>query len=91
MNRTDLINVVAAETGLTKKDVEATVNATLAAIGNALKGGDKVQLIGFGTFETRERGEREGINPLTKEKVKIAACKAPAFKAGKALKEAVNK
>ena len=53
--------------------------------------GDKVQLIGFGTFETRERGEREGINPLTKEKVKIAACNAPAFKAGKALKEAVNK
>lgn len=90
MNRTDLINVVAAETGLTKKDVEATVNATLAAIGNALKGGDKVQLIGFGTFEVKAASAREGRNPKTGEAIKIAASNRPVFSASKVLKDSVN-
>ena len=87
MNKTQLVEVVVAKTGMKKKDAEAAVAAVTDAITEALAAGDKVQLIGFGTFETRERGEREGINPLTKEKVKIAACKAPAFKAGKAFKD----
>ena len=91
MNKTELINAVAANAGLTKKDAEAAVKATFAEIENALVKGDKVQLIGFGTFETRERAARTGKNPQTGATVKIAACKAPAFKAGKALKDAVNK
>ena len=91
MNKTELINVVAAEAGLTKKDAEAAVKATFEAIEGALVKGDKVRLIGFGTFETRKRAARTGKNPQTGATVKIAACKAPAFKAGKALKDAVNK
>ena len=79
MNKTQLVEAVAAEANLSKKDAEAAVKATFAAIEGALVKGDKVQLIGFGTFETRG------------ETVKIAACKAPAFKAGKALKDIVNK
>ena len=90
MNKTDLINVVASEAGLSKKQSEAAVNATLAAIANALKNGDKVQLIGFGTFEVKSVAAREGRNPKTGEVIKIAASKAPAFTAGKALKDAVN-
>lgn len=91
MNKTQLVEAVAAETNLSKKDAEAAVKATFAAIEGALVKGDKVQLIGFGTFETRVRGERTGKNPRTGETVKIAACKIPAFKAGKALKDIVNK
>jgi len=91
MNKTELVAAVVEATGVSKKDAAAVIDATFDSIKGAMVKGDKVQLIGFGTFETRERGEREGINPLTKEKVKIAACKAPAFKAGKALKEAINK
>ena len=91
MNKKDLITEIAEETGMTKKDVATVVNATFDKITAAMASGDKVQVVGFGTFETRERGERTGINPLTKETVTIAACKAPAFKAGKALKDAVNK
>ena len=91
MNKTQLVEAVAAEANLSKKDAEAAVKATFAAIEGALVKGDKVQLIGFGTFETRVRGERTGKNPRTGETVKIAACKAPAFKAGKALKDIVNK
>jgi len=91
MNKTELINAVAAEANLTKKDAEAAVKAVFAEIEKALVKGDKVQLIGFGTFETRERAARTGKNPQTGATVKIAACKAPAFKAGKALKDAVNK
>ena len=91
MNKKELITAIAEEIGMTKKDVAAVVDATFDKITAAMAAGDKVQLMGFGTFETRERGERTGKNPRTGEEVKIAACKAPAFKAGKALKDAVNK
>ena len=90
MNKTDLVNVVAQETELTKKDVEAVVNATLNAITAALKEGDKVQLIGFGNFEVKEVAEREGRNPRTGETIKIEAAKKPSFSASKVLKDAVN-
>lgn len=91
MNKTELLNVVAATAGTSKKDTEAVVKATFDAIANAMAKGEKVQLIGFGTFETRTRGARTAKNPRTGEVVKVAACKAPAFKAGKALKDIVNK
>ena len=90
MTKTDLVNVVAAESGVAKKDAEAVVNATLDAISNALKEGDKVQLIGFGTFEVKEVAAREGRNPKTGEVIKIAAAKKPAFSASKVLKDQVN-
>ena len=90
MNKTDLINVVAAEANLSKKDADAAVNATLAAIANALKDGDKVQLIGFGTFEVKVVAEREGRNPKTGEAIKIPACKKPSFTASKLLKDQLN-
>lgn len=90
MNKTELIAAVAAATGVAKKDAAAVVDATFDVITKKLAEGDKIQLVGFGTFETRERAAREGLNPQTKEKVTIAACKAPAFKPGKALKDAVN-
>lgn len=91
MKKNELISAVAEATGISKKDTAAVIGATLDKIAEAMVAGDKVQLIGFGTFETRKRGERTGKNPRTGEEVKIAACKAPAFKAGKALKDAVNK
>ena len=91
MNKTELINAVAEAAQLSKKDAANAVAAVFDSITDAMVKGDKVQLIGFGTFETRERGERTGKNPRTGEEVKIAACKNPAFKAGKALKDAVNK
>ena len=92
MNKTELIAAMAEKTGSTKKDAEATLNAMIASITEALVAGDKVQLIGFGTFETRDRAAREGRTPRKPgEMIQIPACKAPAFKAGKALKEAVNK
>ena len=90
MTKTDLVNVVAAETEVSKKTVETVVNATLDAIANALKENDKVQLIGFGTFEVRDVAAREGRNPRTGEKITIAASKHPAFSAGKALKDSIN-
>lgn len=90
MNKTDLINVVANETGLSKKDADAAVQATINAITAALKEGDKVQLIGFGNFEVKATAEREGRNPQTGEKIKIAASKKPAFTASKVLKDAIN-
>ena len=90
MNKTELINVVAAETGISKKDTEVVVAATLSAITEALKTGDKVQLIGFGNFEVKEVAAREGRNPKTGETIEIAACKKPSFTASKALKDAVN-
>ena len=90
MNKTDLVNVIAAEAELTKKQAEAALNATLDAIANALKDGDKVQLIGFGTFEVKAVAEREGRNPKTGETIKIAAAKKPAFSASKVLKDQVN-
>lgn len=91
MNKTELIQTVAETANLSKKDATAAVNATLDAISKALTDGEKVQLVGFGTFETRERAARTGKNPATGETVEIAACKVPAFKAGKALKDSVNK
>ena len=90
MNKTDLINVVASEAGLNKKQAEAAVNATLAAIAGALKDGDKVQLIGFGTFEVKGVAAREGRNPKTGEVIKIEASKKPSFTASKVLKDQVN-
>lgn len=90
MNKTNLVDVVAAETGFTKKDVDAVVNATFDAIASALKGGDKVQLIGFGTFEVKATAAREGRNPKTGETIKIEAAKKPAFSASKVLKDEVN-
>ena len=92
MNKADLVANVAKQTKLTKKDAEAAVNAVVESIEEALKEGDKVQLIGFGTFEVRTRKERQGRNPRNPgEIIKIPASKAPVFKAGKSLKEAVNK
>ena len=91
MNKTDLVAAVAAKADLSKKDAEAAVAAVVAAITDALADGDKVSLVGFGTFETRKRAARTGQNPRTGEKIKIAAAKVPAFKAGKAFKDAVNK
>ena len=90
MNKTDLVNVVADATELTKKDVDAVITATVNAITDALKAGDKVQLIGFGTFEVKDAAEREGRNPKTGEIIKIAASKKPGFSASKALKDEVN-
>ncbi len=90
MNKTELINVVAAEASISKKDTEAVIAATINAITEALKSGDKVQLLGFGTFEVKAVAEREGRNPKTGETIKIAACKKPSFSAAKALKDAVN-
>lgn len=90
MNRNELITAMAEKSGLTKKDTDKALAAFTEAVQDALKAGDKVQLVGFGTFEVKERAERTGINPQTKEPVKIAASKAPAFKAGKAFKDALN-
>ena len=90
MNKTELINAISEKSGLTKKDSEAALNATLKSIEEALVKGDKISLIGFGTFDVRERAAREGKNPQTGAKIKIAASKSPAFKAGSSLKNAVN-
>ncbi len=89
MNKTDLIGDVAAATGMTKKDVEKTVNACISSVQEALKAGEKVQLIGFGTFEVRDRQARKGRNPQTGKEISIAATKVPAFKVGKGFKEAI--
>lgn len=91
MNKQELVNSIAAETGLSKKDTEATLNSFVNVVSNALSKKDKVQLIGFGTFETRKRSARTGRNPQTGKEIKIKASTVPAFKAGKALKEKVNK
>ena len=91
MNKSELVDAIANETGLTKKDTEVTINSFMNVVSNALAKKDKVQLVGFGTFETRERAAREGVNPSSGAKIKIPATTAPAFKAGKALKEKVNK
>ena len=91
MNKTDLINVMADEAEISKKEAEAALKAFVEAVTKALVKGDKVQLVGFGTFEISKRSAREGRNPQTGETMKIAACKAPKFKAGKALKDVVNK
>ena len=90
MNKTELVNVVSAEAEVSKKETEAVIAATLNAITEALKAGDKVQLLGFGTFEVKEVAAREGRNPKTGETIEIAACKKASFSAAKALKDAVN-
>ena len=90
MNKTELIAAVAEKAELSKKDAEKAVKALTDTVAEALKAGDKVQLVGFGTFEVSERAAREGRNPQTGEAMKIAASKSPKFKAGKALKDALN-
>ena len=90
MNKAELVAAIAAKTGESKKSAEETVNAFVDVVTEALKGGEKVQLVGFGSFEVRKRAARKGRNPQTKEEIKIPASKAPVFKAGKALKELVN-
>ena len=90
MNKAELVSKVAESAGMSKKDAEKAVVAVFDSIQDALKDGDKVQLVGFGTFETRERGARIGRNPRSGETIEIPASKVPAFKAGKALKSAVG-
>ena len=90
MNKVELIAAVAEKAGLSKKDAEKAIAAVVASVEEALVKGDKVQLLGFGTFEVRERAARVGRNPQTKEEIKIDASKQPVFKAGAALKKAVN-
>ncbi|AXF57304.1 HU family DNA-binding protein [Salicibibacter kimchii] len=90
MNKSDLVNVVANKSDLTKKQAEVAVNATFDAITENLQTGERVQLIGFGQFETRRREARKVRNPRTGEEIQVAASHAPAFKPGKRLKEAVN-
>jgi len=90
VNKTELVSAVAEKADLTKKEAERLINALFASIEEALSQGDKVQLVGFGTFEVRDREARKGRNPQTGEEIEIPATKVPAFKAGKALKDAVN-
>jgi DNA-binding protein HU-beta len=90
MNKSELVAKVAETTELSKKDVTKAVDAVFEAISDALQGGDKVQLVGFGNFEVRERSARKGRNPQTGEEIEIPASKVPAFKPGKALKEGIN-
>ena len=90
MNKTELINAVAEKSSLSKKDATSAVDAVFEAITDSLQSGDKVQLIGFGNFEVRERAARKGRNPQTGKEIEIAASKVPAFKPGKALKDAVK-
>ena len=90
MNKTELVAAMADQAGLSKKDAEKALKAFTDVVSKELKKGEKVQLVGFGTFEVSERAARTGKNPQTGAEIKIAACKAPKFKAGKALKDAVN-
>ena len=90
MTKVELVAAVAEKTELSKKDAEKAVNATLQAIAEGMKNDGKVQLVGFGTFEIRDRAARKGLNPATGESIDIAACKVPAFKAGKSLKDLVK-
>lgn len=91
MNKAELISAMAEQSGLSKKDSEKALNSFISIVTEELENKEKVQLVGFGTFETRERAARTGRNPQTKEEIKIAAATVPAFKAGKALKDKVNK
>lgn len=90
MNKTELVAAIAEKAEISKKDSEKALKAFIDVVSDQLKKGDKVQLVGFGTFEVSERSAREGRNPQTGKTMKIEACKAPKFKAGKALKDAVN-
>lgn len=91
MNKADLITSMAEKSGLTKKDTEKALKALVDSVEEALENGDKVQLVGFGTFEVRARGERKGRNPRTMEEIAIPASKVPVFKSGKEFKDKVNK
>ena len=91
MNKAELVAKLAEQTGSSKKAAETSLNALTSIISSELKKGEKVQLVGFGSFEVRKRAARKGRNPQTKEEIKIPASKAPVFKAGKALKQVVNK
>jgi len=90
MNKADLIQQMTAKSGLTKKDSEAALEAVISTVEETLVKGDKLVLVGFGTFETKSRAARKGRNPKTKEAIDIPACKVPAFKVGKGLKDKVN-
>ena len=90
MNKAELVKAISDKTGATKKSVEESLNAFVEVVTEALVKEDKVQLVGFGSFEVRKRAARKGRNPQTKEEIKIPASKAPVFKAGKALKDVVN-
>lgn len=90
MNKAELIGSVAEKAGMSKKDSEKAVNAVFASVSDALANGEKVQLVGFGTFEVRERAARTGRNPQTGEEIQIAASRVPAFRAGKVLKDSVS-
>lgn len=90
MNKTELIAAMAEVSGVSKKDTEAVLKAFTEVVSNELKKGEKIQLIGFGTFEVSERAAREGRNPATSEAMQISAARAPKFKAGKALKDMIN-
>lgn len=90
MNKTELVASMAAKAELSKKDAEKALGALIDTVVEELSKGEKVQIVGFGTFESRERAARKGINPLTKEPIDIAATTVPAFKAGKALKDAIK-
>ena len=91
MNKSELVAAMAEKANVSKKDAEESLNAILDAVKDAMVKGDKVQLVGFGSFEVRTRAARKGKNPQTGAEMKIPACKAPVFKAGKALKDVVNK
>ena len=91
MNKTELVAAIADKTELSKKDSEKALKAFIDVVGEELKKGEKIALVGFGTFEVRERAARTGINPQTKQTIKIAASKSPVFKAGKALKDSISK
>lgn len=91
MTKTELVVAVAEKAGITKKDADIAVATVFDCITDSLAKGEKIQLVGFGTFEVRERAAREGVNPRTGDKIQINATKVPAFKAGKALKDAVSK
>ena len=91
MNKAELVKAMSEESGLTQKDVEKVLNSFVNVVSNELAKKEKIQLVGFGTFETRSRGARTGRNPQTGEEIKINASTVPAFKAGKALKDLVNK
>ena len=91
MNKTELITAVAQKAGISKKDADKTVAAVIDTIVETVSAGDKIQLVGFGTFEVRERAERIGRNPRTKEEILIPASKLPVFKAGKSFKDVVSK
>ncbi len=91
MNKAELISSIAQKSNLSKKDAEKALNALIESVEDALERGDKVQLVGFGSFEVRERAARKGVNPQTKEEITIEASKVPIFRVGKALKDKVNR